>query len=265
LGSHRILSASVAAADGSILDRTTTGIPGLDPILEGGFPANRAIVVCGGTGTGKTTFGLQFLAEGLRAGENGAFISVDEKPRHLLQNAASLGLDVDRLGDRLTVLDAAPFFSATRSGSWTRSAVDAREVASDLVQQVRKVSARRLVIDTLTSLVPPDLTRGHAYDYLRSLIFSLEDNLGCTILLACRPSRHDPQGATESAKCLASGVIDLRLVRRGSELTRMLLVRKMRGRELDLTEHPVSLTRGYGVSVTARMDAPDVRGLFKAV
>ena len=250
------------------LDRASSGIPGLDPLIEGGFPANRAIVVSGGSGTGKTSFGLQFLAEGLRVGQKGAFVSVDEKPRHLLQDAAALGFDVDNatLGDRLTILDAAPFFSATRTGSWMRAGVDARQVAGDLVQQVRQAGARRLVIDTLTSIVPPDMTRGNVYDYLRSLIYSLEDNLGCTILLTCRPAREDAQGLCEAAKCLASGDIDLRLVRRGRELARTLRVRKMRGRELDLLEHGVRLTRACGLSVVDRVEAPDpLRGLFKAV
>src|SRR5205085_5996299 len=139
------------------------GVPGLDPLIEGGLPANRAFVLCGSTGTGKTTFGLQFIAEGLRGGEHGAFVCTDEKPRHLLENATSLGLDLEgeMAQGKLEVLDAAPFFSATRNGSWTKSAADAREVASDLVQQVRGISARRLVIDSLTSIVPPDMTPGN--------------------------------------------------------------------------------------------------------
>jgi len=266
----RLLASSVGALGDegkAILDRTSSGVPGLDPLIEGGFPANRTVVVCGATGTGKTTFALQFLGEALRTGERGAFVSVDQKTQHLLQDAAGLGLDVEHpaFAERFSILDAAPFFSATRSGSWGRANVDARQVASDLVQQVRKTGARRLVIDTITSLVPPDMSRGQVYDYLRSLIYSLEDNFGCTILLTCRPSKHDDQGISEAVRCLASGIVDLRLGRRGRTLKRSLMVRKMRGRELDLTEHGLTLTRGYGLAVVDRVETPDVRGLFKAV
>lgn len=254
---RRLLSAAAVAqvrpVHGSpARDRTTTGVPGLDPLIEGGFPANRAVLLCGGTGTGKSSFGLQFLAEGLSRGESAAYVSVDEKPHHLLEDAARLGLELGSAapGNRLTVLDASPYFTATRSGSWARSGIDAREVASDLVQQIRKIDARRLVIDSLTSLVPPDLTPGHAYGYLRSLVYSLEDNAGCTILLTCRHSRLDPQGSCDGARCLASGVIELGLVRRGGAYVRTLSVRKMRGAALDLAEHGIRMARDSGLSVT---------------
>src|SRR2546429_9793190 len=85
MGGGRLLSASALADATSVrdaapaLDRVSSGVPGLDRLIEGGFPANRAVLLCGGTGTGKTTFGLQFLADGLRRGESGAFVSVDER------------------------------------------------------------------------------------------------------------------------------------------------------------------------------------------
>ncbi len=50
-------------------ERVTTGIKGLDPLIEGGFPKGRSILVTGEPGTGKTIFALQFLAEGLARGE----------------------------------------------------------------------------------------------------------------------------------------------------------------------------------------------------
>jgi circadian clock protein KaiC len=49
---------------------TATGIAGLDDILRGGFPPNRVYLVQGDPGAGKTTLGLQFLLEGVRAGES---------------------------------------------------------------------------------------------------------------------------------------------------------------------------------------------------
>lgn len=242
-------------------NRTSTGIPGLDPLIDGGFPANRAVILCGGTGTGKTTFALQFLAEGLERGEPGAFVSLDEKPIHLLEDAAALGRDLRPAADNgtLAVLDAAPYFTATRGGSWGRSnVVDARQVASDLAHQTRKINARRLVVDTLTSLVPPAMDRGQAQDYLRSLIQSLEDNLGCSILLTCRGTRLDPQATCDAARYLASGVIELRLARRDGELHRSLVVRKMRGASPDLSEHPLMLERGTGLSLAVPRAAADL-------
>ena len=50
--------------------RIATGIAGLDNILSGGLPAEHLYLIEGDPGTGKTTLALQFLMEGVRAGES---------------------------------------------------------------------------------------------------------------------------------------------------------------------------------------------------
>jgi len=270
MGRDRILAAPAlgrtrVADAADTLTRTTTGVRGLDALLDGGFPAHRAIVVCGREGTGKTTLGLQFLLDGLHVGEPGAFVSADEKPRHLVEDAATLGYDLTDVTGRgvLVLLDASPYFTALRAagaasaaedtaqrrlrkltGHLVYSGVDAREVASDLAAQVRRIGARRLVVDSITSLVPPDLDRARTHDYLRSIVQSLEDNLGCTTLLTCRSTRADSHPACEAARYLASGILELRLRRSGPELTRTLCLRKMRGTAIEPAEYPIAFERG---------------------
>ena len=46
------------------LEKTTTGIPGLDDITGGGLPKGRTTIVCGGPGCGKTMLGIEFLVRG---------------------------------------------------------------------------------------------------------------------------------------------------------------------------------------------------------
>jgi circadian clock protein KaiC len=233
--------------------RVSTGIRGLDWLIDGGLPSNRAIVVCGSPGTGKTTMGLQFVLQGLHAGEPVVFVAADEKPRHLLEDARCLGWNLEPAiaHGQLALLDASPYFTATRSRPWNRSGIDARQVASDLIEQTRAIGARRLVVDSLTSLVPPDMPRGQAGDYVRSLIRSIEDNLGCTIMLTCRAARSDPQGSCEAARYLASGIIDLRFVRHGAAAIRTLRVRKMRGSRVDLAEHIITIEPLSGLSLVS--------------
>jgi KaiC/GvpD/RAD55 family RecA-like ATPase len=253
---NRFLSASaLAPAEGAVdrsaaVDRTTSGIPGLDVLIDGGFPSRRTIAICGATGTGKTAFGLQFLAAGADCQEPGIFVTVDAKPQHLIDDSAALDFDLDGLirTGSIAILDASPYFTATR-GQGARGGVDPRQVASDLAQHVRRMGARRLVIDSLSSLVPSALSRAEAYDYLRSLIRSLEDNLECTILLTCRPSRLDPQESCDAIRSLASGVVDLALRRRGNDLVRIIRVRKMRGTPLDLAEHRLAMEPAGGLAV----------------
>lgn len=230
--------------------RVASGVPGLDVLVGGGLPLHRTVLVCGDIGTGKTTFGVQFLVEGARQGEAGVLVSVDEKPQHVLDDARRLGLEVDGASARpiITVLEASPFFTALRS----RNGLDARQVAGDLTQQVRRANARRLVIDGATSLAPDAATDG-VEDFLRSLIASLEDNFGCTTVLTTRTAggvHTSPFGAT--AERLVSGVIELKVSLLGWEggpLGRTMLVRKMRGGPMALGERPFDIVGGRGIVV----------------
>ena len=74
--------------------RVSSGVPGLDEILRGGFPAGHVYLVEGDPGAGKTTLGLQFLLEGVRKGEKALYLTLLHDKRMLEEMAASHGWDV---------------------------------------------------------------------------------------------------------------------------------------------------------------------------
>jgi KaiC/GvpD/RAD55 family RecA-like ATPase len=76
--------------------RVPTGIPGLDPLIEGGLPAEKSYLLTGAAGTGKSIFCMQFLLKGLADGEKAVYVSVDEKPNDILEHAVSLGWDAGK-------------------------------------------------------------------------------------------------------------------------------------------------------------------------
>jgi len=61
-----------------LMKRVSTGIVGLDEMLGGGFPQERVILVRGGPGSGKTIFSLQFIVEGVKRGERGIYVTLEE-------------------------------------------------------------------------------------------------------------------------------------------------------------------------------------------
>ncbi|MEZ4411084.1 MAG: ATPase domain-containing protein, partial [Polyangiales bacterium] len=73
----------------------STGVPGLDEVLDGGLPANHLYLVQGSPGVGKTTLALQFLLEGARRGETGLYISLSESEDEIRLVAASHGWTLD--------------------------------------------------------------------------------------------------------------------------------------------------------------------------
>src|SRR5262245_38872014 len=75
----------------------STGIPGLDDVLAGGFPRNRIYLVQGEPGAGKTTIGLQFLLAGAEAGEKTLYITMSETDEELGDAARSHGWSLEKI------------------------------------------------------------------------------------------------------------------------------------------------------------------------
>lgn len=220
-------------------DRVPTGIAELDRAIEGGLPQRRVSLVTGDVGAGKTTLGLQFLAEGARVGERGLFVAIDQKPAHIVEAASRFGWPVGLTPDApVLVLDGSPALTLMRDH---RHDVDARAVLADLTPHLRSRGITRLVIDTLPALTPPRLSEAGEEAFCRDLAASLDDNAGCTTLLIA--SDGDARAARISAVMsrFVTGVIDLRLREAGGRLTRGVLVRKMRATMTSPDERPFEI------------------------
>lgn len=82
-----------------LIKRVTTGVPGMDDFLEGGFPKGFSVVVTGPPGTGKTTLSMQYLMEGAKNDEKCIFFSFEERAQQLVQHFARFGWDVGKYID----------------------------------------------------------------------------------------------------------------------------------------------------------------------
>jgi circadian clock protein KaiC len=141
--SQRVVSPEIPAAESAKLDeRLPSGIAGLDTMLGGGFPRASSTVVQGATGTGKTLLGLQFLLEGARRGEPGIHFTFEETADQLRQVVKGLGFDLRQFEERglISLTYTSPVELST-----DRFLDRAR-------QEVERVGARRVVLDSLTSM-----------------------------------------------------------------------------------------------------------------
>jgi circadian clock protein KaiC len=83
------------------LEKSPTGIKGLDEISGGGLQTGRTTLVCGGPGCGKTLLGLEFLVHGAEQyHEPGVLLAFEESTEEMTKNVASLGYDLKALSDR---------------------------------------------------------------------------------------------------------------------------------------------------------------------
>src|SRR5687767_10194651 len=89
------------------LSKSPTGITGFDEITNGGLPACRPTLICGGAGAGKTLFSIECIIRGATEyGEPGVIITFEEKADDLEKNVASLGFDLKKLQkDKLICID----------------------------------------------------------------------------------------------------------------------------------------------------------------
>ena len=87
----------VNAGDADSLPRVSTGIPGLDEVLLGGFLGETVYLIQGNPGAGKTTLGMQFLIEGAKHGEIGLYVTFSESKRDIQAVAKSHGWSLDNI------------------------------------------------------------------------------------------------------------------------------------------------------------------------
>ena len=225
--------------------RVATGVPGLDPLIEGGFPAGKSYLLTGAAGTGKSIFCMQFLLKGLADGEKAVYVSVDEKPNDILEHATSLGWDASKYikSKHLLILDASAYFIA-RAGARDKE-LDVQKTAADLAGYVKNMEAARVVVDPAGPFVMQGDSTTRAQENMRMLVHSLEENVNSTNLLTSYALAE--AGGTGVEEYLVEGVLALAISRSQERIVRMLAIRKMRGTAIDLTEYPFTIKKPKGI------------------
>ena len=203
-------------------ERAATGIPGLDDLLHGGLLRGTATLVVGDPGVGKTVTALHFLLNGALQGEPGAYISFQEDPNQLAQVARNFGFDLERLQAQ-GLVDM--FYTSPVE-------LDIDEHLLKMVETMERVSARRVVIDSITDF-QAGARRGEDryYNYIYSLVQWFKNHL-VTAVLTCEISRIFGAELAMTGlgiSHIADNAILMRYVPVGSEVRRALTVLKARG------------------------------------
>ena len=225
-------------------ERIKTGIPGMDEILYGGIPKRNVVLLSGGPGTGKSIFSYQYLWNGLRMGEPGVFVALEEHPVQVRINMAQFGWDVrpyERQG-MFAIVDAF-------TGGIGEAAKKERYVVPDpedvgmlidvLKQAIRDVGAVRAAIDSVSTLylAKPVLARRTVMLLKRVL-----SGLGVTSILVSQVSVTERGFGGPGVEHAADGIIRLDLDEINGELVRSLIVWKMRGTRHSMKRHLFEIT-----------------------
>jgi len=238
--------------------RVPTGIPGFDELIEGGVPRNSSTLVCGGPGTGKSIFCLQYLINGAtKFNENGLYITFEQRREALVEQAKQFGWDLDSLEKtgKLKIISI-PVEKITK------------KTIKEIQDNVKKGDVKRLVIDSLSTLVinapiyttpnelavqdvvgenivfsPPIIgdyiVKRFVYDFIEKL-----REMNSTNLLISEASQNGEYITRDTlSEFVCDGIVLLKLEPLGGEYSRTLAVMKMRATKNNGDIHPLEINQ----------------------
>lgn len=244
------------------IEFTPTGIQGLDEMLNGGIPKGHAVSVFGGPGTGKTTFALQYLYNGVTfCDEPGIYVSLDENPCDVKKNLAAFGWNLEELErkGKLLLLDASLFKKLSRVMKIPKEKPTTTEkgysllTLSNLIKgTVEKIDAKRIVIDPMSTLIFQYPDSGERRLAVIDLLTALRAETSCTSLIVMDLRTTTLEREYQIEEYLTQGTILLQtLVQQEMGLTRVVLIEKMRGVDHDTQPRPYTINK-QGIQVFAR-------------
>ena len=201
------------------MEKISTGIDGLDELLNGGIPRGHVVAVVGSFGTGKTTFGMQFLNEGLKKGEKCMYLSLEEDVESILETAKSFGWDFQSYmqENSLSIMKIDP-----------GKANEALKKIDEMKKFIKQFGASRFVLDSASLLEMTFDSR----DKARTSLFEMArmvKSAGATGIFTAEAEPSNPDYSRDGiVEYTADGVILLRYEIAGGEVQLSLRVVKMR-------------------------------------
>jgi circadian clock protein KaiC len=204
---------SPAAASAS---RLSMGVPELDGMLGGGLPTGYSMLLVGPSGSGKSTLATEFIAEGVRQGENSVIALFEKSPSQMMN---------DKL-DRLV-----------RSGKVAMLNVRTLDLSVDetlheLVLLIDQTQATRVVLDSLSAFelaLAPEFREDFRESLFRMTTVLTEK--GVTLLMTAELEdrftelRFSPNGSA----FLVDAIVMLRYIETEAEIRTLISVIKVRG------------------------------------
>jgi circadian clock protein KaiC len=231
-------------------DRIKTGIPGLDRRVQGGFLKGTTTILAGASGTGKTTFGFQFVAQGVLDGERSIFCSLEESPAEIRSMAQSLGFDVNELEKKgLHLL------------SWVPENQSPDAFISELSSHIETVKPSRIMIDGLS-------TFEHLYEQEMYLIAKRLVNLtqthGITSIYTILTDQESGLNITSfGLSSIFHNIVLLRYVEADAQLKRSMLILKMRASNHDQSIVQFSIQSKTGINILGTMS--EYQGIMSGI
>ncbi|HEY0858911.1 MAG TPA: ATPase domain-containing protein [Albitalea sp.] len=241
------------------VQRSVTGVPGLDDVLQGGLIAGRFYLVDGNPGAGKTTLALQYLLEGMRLGERCLYVTLSETRDELTSGAQSHGWSLDGIEIVELLSDQLDLDGEEDITMYHPSEVELTATTRRVLDAVERCKPQRMVFDSLSEM---RLLAQNSLRYRRQIL-SLKQYFigrGCTVLLLDDRTAEGPDLQLQS---IAHGVLSLdHKAPAYGRVLRQLQVVKFRGSDFRSGVQDFSIRHG-GLAVYPRLAAAEHGASFK--
>jgi KaiC domain protein len=185
-------------------ERVKVGILGLDDMLGGGLVPGSINCIIGTFGTGKTTFALEFVWEGLKRNEKIIYISLEEREERIIAYMRQKGWDViPYLNTALFIIKLDP----------TDFNLANNRIKNELPRLIEEKLASRVVIDPISLFEDLFSTDSERRREMYRFIEGLRDK-NCTIMMTSETHRDNVFSSRHGLiEYLSDSVILLRYVR----------------------------------------------------
>ncbi len=145
----------------------STGVPGFDAILKGGFVRGGTYLLQGNAGTGKTTLGLQYLREQARQGERVLLIALTETRRDIESICKSHGWSSKDIVLFEPWRASSDPVEVAKTSIFDPADSEFGDIIQAIISEIERVEPSHLVLDGLAEL---RLSAGSQIHFRRQLV-----------------------------------------------------------------------------------------------
>lgn len=231
-----------------------TDIPGFDELITNGIPKESAVLVCGGPGTGKTTFCLNLICNAARKGSRCLYLTFEEDIINLKRHMKNFGWKEAATGasENLMVRKMQPFDISRSVEALLAKASGELTIELDEVEGVIPPGFHPdiIVLDSLSAVAAAFTGKEEGYRIYIEQLFSLFKKIGATSFMITEieqdTTRYSKSGIEEF---LADAVIVFYNIRSKNIRINALEILKARGTPHQKKIVPFKIVSNKGIVV----------------